>query len=170
MTGDEKNPLNRQLFYVGFRKQLERSLSREKAKMIWEEAGREYARILSAEPSLKNHKGFMTLPAVALYRVLSASGEDAEGLLNTYGDHMGEKFAKGVHILTSIPGVSKFLWKRIDKTMDRMSSETNGYKRRIVSKPPELYGVDILSCPYHEIATRNAAITGFAMIRIKSKG
>lgn len=33
--------------------------------------------------------------------------------------------------------------------MDKMSGEALGCKRRIVSKPPELYGVNILSCPYY---------------------
>ena len=146
------NPLDKQLFFKGFRKQSAASVGPQKADQIWSEAGEEYARILSADPSLKRHKGAMTLPAVALYRVLEASGEDAEGLLNAYGDHMGEKFARLVHGLTSFPGVSRLLWKRIDKTMDRMSGEAKGYKRRIVSEPPEMYGVDILSCPYHEIA------------------
>ncbi|MBQ3373411.1 MAG: L-2-amino-thiazoline-4-carboxylic acid hydrolase [Oscillospiraceae bacterium] len=146
------NPLNRQWFYKGFRKQLISSLSPDKAAIIWEDAGKEYTRILAADPALKEHKGAMTLPAVALYRVLTASGEDAEALLNTYGDCMGEKFARFVHTMTCFPGVSKLLWKRIDKTMDRMSGEAKGYKRRIVSDPPEMYGVDILSCPYHEFA------------------
>ena len=146
------NPLNRQLFYKGFRKQLNIFLGPQKAATIWEDAGKEYTRILSADPSLRAHKGAMTLPAVALYRVLEANNEDAEVLLNAYGDLMGERFGRFVHVLTSLPGVSKLLWKRIDKTMDRMSGEAKGYKRRIVSKPPDMYGVDILSCPYHEIA------------------
>ena len=146
------NPLNKQLFFKGFRKQLEQSLTPEKASAIWEEAGKEYSRILAADPTLKTHKGAMTLPAVALFRVLASNDEDAEGLLNAYGDYMGERFAKAVHTMTCIPGVSKLLWKRIDKIMDRMSGEAKGYKRRIVSEPPEMYGVDILSCPYHEIA------------------
>lgn len=146
------NPLNRQLFYKGFRRQLELSLTPEKAERIWEEAGREYTRILAADPALRKHKGAMTLPAAALYCALTENGEDAEALLNAYGDCMGEKFARVVHALTCLPGVSKLLWKRIDKTMDRMSGEAKGYKRRIVSEPPEMYGVDILSCPYHEIS------------------
>ncbi len=151
------NPLNRQLFFKGFRKRLEQSLSPEKAAAVWEDAGREYGRILSDDPSLKEHKGALTLPAVALYRVLSTKGEDAEGLLCAYGDEMGNRFAKVVRRITGIPGVSKLLWKRIDKTMDRMSAEAKGYKRRIVSEPPEMYGVDILSCPYHEIAKQLGA-------------
>ena len=143
------NPLNRQLFFRSFRRQMKRQLGQEKAALIWSEAGEEYA---SFSPALKAHKGAMTLPAVALYRALSRHGEDAETLLNTYGDHMGQRFAGIVHAITSIPGVSRLLWKRIDRIMDRMSGEAMGYRRRIVSKPPDMYGVDILSCPYHELA------------------
>ena len=36
--------------------------------------------------------------------------------------------------------------------MIRSSSEEKGYKCQIVSEPLEMYGVDILSCPYHELA------------------
>ena len=146
------NPLNRQWFFKGFRKRLEQSMTPSAAAAVWEDAGREYSRILAADPALRTHKGAMALPAVALYRALSSRGEDAEGLLNACGDGMGESFARFVHALTSLPGVSKLLWSRIDQTMDRMSGEAKGYQRRIVSEPPDMYGVDILSCPYHEIA------------------
>lgn len=39
------NPLNRQLFFKGLRKQLAASLSPEKATAVWEDAGKEYTRI-----------------------------------------------------------------------------------------------------------------------------
>lgn len=148
----EKNPLNRQWFYRGFRKQLKEQIGPEKAALIWSDAGNEYSRILSERPTLKAHKGSMVLPAIALYRALSAAGVDTEPLLNTYGDRMGKRFAGIVHGFTSLPGVSRFIWKHVDGIMNKMSSEALGYKRRIVSKPPEMYGVDILSCPYHELA------------------
>ena len=80
----EKNPMNRQWFYRGFRKQLKKQIGPEKAALIWSDAGNEYSRILSDQPTLKAHKGSMVLPAVALYRALSAAGVDAEPLLNTY--------------------------------------------------------------------------------------
>ena len=146
------NPLDRQWFYKGMKKLLRLSLGQAEADRIWEEAGREYAQFLTESPSLKAHKGAMTLPAVALYRVLEAHGQDAKGLLTQYGDQMGERFARLVHRLTCIPGVSRLLWKHIDRIMDKMSSEALGYRRRIVSDPPERFGVDILSCPYHELA------------------
>ena len=146
------NPLNTQWFYRGFRKQLRAELGSQKAEAVWREAGQEYTRILTTDPSLKRHKGAMTLPAVALYRTLTSRGENAEALLNAYGDRMGRRFAGIVHGITSIPGVSRLIWRHVAGIMDSMSSEKLGYRRRIVSEPPDLYGVDILSCPYHELA------------------
>ena len=146
------NPLDKQWFYRGFRKQLRAELGRQKADVVWREAGQEYTRILTTDPSLKRHKGAMTLPAIALYRTLTSRGENAEALLNAYGDRMGRRFAGIVHGITSIPGVSRLIWRHVAGIMDRMSGENLGYRRRIVSEPPDLYGVDILSCPYHELA------------------
>ena len=146
------NPLNRQWFYRGFRKTLHACLSPDMVAGLWAKAGDEYARILSENPGIQAHKGAMVLPAVALYRVLYAAGVDAEALLNAYGDRMGQRFAKVVHGLTTFPGVSRLIWRHVDGIMDRMSGEALGYRRRIVSQPPEMYGVDILSCPYHELA------------------
>ena len=146
------NPLDRQLFYRPFRKTLRSAFGAEAASDIWREAGVEYTRILAVEPGLKEHPGAMTLPAVALFRALASRGADAQGLLNAYGDMMGRRFAGHVRRLTSIPGVSGLIWRNVDRIMDRMSGEKLGYRRRIVSEPPDMYGVDILSCPYHELA------------------
>ena len=146
------NPLNRQLFYRGFRKKLTASLGKTAADRIWYDAGKEYSRILTSQPELKRHKGAMTIPAVALYRVLTARGEDAEELLNSYGEDMGKRFARIIHALTSLPGADRLVWHHVGSIMKKMSSEKLGYRSQIVSEPPEMYGVDILSCPYHELA------------------
>ena len=146
------NPLNRQWFYRAFRKRLAASLGRDAADEIWDDAGKEYRQILSSRPELKRHKGAMTLPAVALYRVLTARGADAEGLLNGYGEAMGRRFAGIIHALTSLPGADRFVWRHVESVMRRASSEKLGYRSQLVSEPPEMYGVDILSCPYHELA------------------
>ena len=146
------NPLNRQWFYRGFRKRLAASLGRAAAGQVWTEAGREYSRILASRPELKRHKGAMTLPAVALYRALTARGEDAEGLLNSYGEDMGKRFARIIHALTSLPGADRLVWRHVGGVMERASSEKLGYRRELVSEPPDMYGVDILTCPYHELA------------------
>jgi len=146
------NPLNRQWFYRGFRKRLAALLGKDAADRIWEDAGKEYRHILTSRPELKRHKGAMTLPAVALYRALTAWGEDAEGLLNGYGEAMGKRFARIIHVLTSLPGADRFVWRHVGSVTKRASSEKHGYRSRLVSEPPEMYGVDILSCPYHELA------------------
>jgi len=146
------NPLNRQWFYRGFRKKLAASLGRDAADRLWDDAGREYLRILSSRPELKRHKGAMTLPAVALYRALTAGGQDAEGLLNAYGEEMGRRFARIIHVLTSLPGADRLVWRHVGSVMKVASSEKLGYRSQLVSEPPEMYGVDILSCPYHELA------------------
>lgn len=146
------NPLNRQWFYRGFRRKLEGKLGKDKARKIWEEAGEEYDRILALRPELKRHNGAMTIPAVALYRVLSAAGEDAEDLLNQYGEDMGKRFAGIIHALTSLPGADRLVWRHVESVTKAASSEKHGYRSKLVSDPPEMYGVDILSCPYHELA------------------
>ena len=146
------NPLNRQWFYRGFRKRLAALLGRDAAGRLWENAGKEYSSILVSQPELKRHKGAMTLPAVALYRALTARGEDAEGLLNSYGKDMGKRFARIIHALTSLPGADQLVWRHVGGVMERASSEKLGYRRELVSEPPDMYGVDILTCPYHELA------------------
>ena len=146
------NPLNRQWFFRGFHKKLKDLLGRDTADQIWDEAGKEFSHILTSQPELKRHKGAMTIPAAALYRVLTVRGEDAEGLLNAYGEDMGRRFARIIHALTSLPGAACLVWRHAGGVMERASSEKLGYRRKLVSEPPEMYGVDILSCPYHELA------------------
>ena len=140
------------MFYRGFRKKLKSALQPEEAERIWRDAGIEYARMLSDDPLLKQENGAMVIPAVALYRTLAANGLDAERLLSEYGRDMGIKLAGIVRVITGIPGLPRLIWKEAGNLADSMSSEKKGYKRRLVSDPPAMYGVDILSCPYHELA------------------
>lgn len=144
------NPLNRKLFYRGFRKYMQGYMSFEQAEKIWEEAGQEYKSILFKNPGIRKHKGAMVLPAAALYRVLSRHGRDIS-LLQEYGTSQGQTFGKMVHWITSVHGAAELIWKHIADLTDRMSSEQKGYKRKLVSQG-KIEGVDILSCPYHELA------------------
>ena len=146
------NPLNRQWFYKGFHRRLADSLGIAAADQVWRDAGEKFSGILASQPELKRHKGAMTLPAVALYRALTARGEDAEGLLNAYGEDMGKRFARIIHALTSLPGADRLVWRHVGTVMEKASSDKLGYRRELVSEPPDMYGVDILSCPYHELA------------------
>ena len=148
----KENPLDRHLFYRPFRKLLLRECGVLEGCAIWEEAGRELAGIVAADPGVKEHNGALVVPAAALYRVLTAHGRDAKALLNAFGEQMGAHFAGFVHGLTSIPGVDRLLWRNVDTVMRFMSGPDLGYRRRIVSEPPAMFGVDILSCPYHELA------------------
>ena len=167
------NRLNRDLFFKGFRKFLAASIPEEQAERIWTEAGEEYDRILKEQPELKKHKGAMVLPAVMLYQAMAAHHADTEILLK-YGEKMGKRFAGLVHKITGIPGVSRFIWKHAESLTAKMSSEKMGYKRRLVSEPPDMYGVDILSCPYHELAkelgTEEAVLCICRMDKEYSKG
>ena len=146
------NPLNRQWFYKGFHRRLADSLGIAAADQVWRDAGEKFSGILASQPELKRQKGAMTLPAVALYRALTARGEDAEGLLNAYGEDMGKRFARIIHALTSLPGADRLVWRHVGSVMEKASSDKLGYRRELVSDPPDMYGVDILSCPYHELA------------------
>ena len=146
------NPLDRQWFYRGFLKKMKETMPDTKAEIIWEDAGREYERILKENPGIRKHPGAMVIPAVALYRTLQKAGIDAEGMLNEYGTEMGRTFARLVHAVTSIPGADRLIANHAASIGQMMSSEKLGYQRRIVSEEGTLFGVDITSCPYHELA------------------
>ena len=166
--------LDHEFFFRKFKDVLCREFGKEEGLGLWKEAGLEYERLFSENPSLKSHKGVMAVPCVALYRVLRKNGKDAEELLNAYGRMMGKKFAKAVHVFTSVPGIHRILWKHIDRIVDNASSEQKGYTRRIVSEPPVMYGVDILSCPYHdvckELGSEKAALCICSMDKEYMKG
>lgn len=168
------NRLDKDLFYRGFRKKLEENFGKDQASVIWNEAAEEYSFLLRSDPDLKHHKGAMVLPAAALYRVLKMHHYDAAALLNDYGEKMGKRFAGIVHGITSVPGADRLIWKNVNSIMNKMSGENLGYKRRIVSEPPEMFGVDILSCPYHELAkqlgTEEAVLCICHMDKEYSKG
>ena len=146
------NPLNKEWFYRGFHKTLKSTLSKEQADRIWHDAGQEYAQIVSQNPGIERRKGAMVLPSVALYRTLQSYGQNAELMLDRYGEYMGKHFARIIHVLTSIPGADRLVWRNVNGVMKAASSEKAGYTSELVSDPPEMYGVDILSCPYHELA------------------
>ncbi len=143
--------LDKQIFFTKLKKILILKLGEAKGLEVWRDASAEYDKILRENPELRKHKGAMAIPAVALYRAFRAHGLKAEETLKRYGTYMGRRIGKAAHKLTSLPNVDHRLWANIEKIVDSASSEKNGYKRRLVSEPPEMYGVDILSCPYHEI-------------------
>lgn len=172
--------LSRSIIFKGFRKMLIAQFGEKTADQIWLDANTSLAALQSQYPDLDNDSRMMILPAAALYRALQKyAQEQALPLLIDYGTLMGEKIARMVHGITSIPGLPKLLWKHMPKLMRTMSGPDKGYTRHIVSETKELVGVDILSCPLHDAAVKigvpeaalvvcamdKAYMTGFKHIR-----
>lgn len=172
--------LNRNLIFRGFRKVLVGQLGESLAAEIWTDANTSLICLENQGLDLDSDSRMMILPAAALYSALRRHApEQALPLLTTYGTQTGEKIARIVHGITSIPGLPKLLWKHMPKLMRAMSGPDKGYTRRIVSETNELVGVDILSCPLHNAAVKigvpeaalvvcamdKAYMTGFKHIR-----
>jgi hypothetical protein len=147
--------LGRSFFFRGFRKTLVAQLGEAAAREIWDEAGGVLAQLQKQYQDLDSDSRMMILPAAALLGVLRKHvPEDALELLTAHGRTMGEKIARIVHGITSIPGLPELLWNHMPKLMRTMSGPDKGYTRRIVSETRELVGVDILSCPLHNAAVK----------------
>ena len=125
------------------------------ASQIWQEANSHLLDLERKHPDITRDNKMMILPSAALYLALwDRAPEQALPLLQSYGTKMGNKIADIVHAVTSIPGVSRLMWKNAPKLMRNSSSPDKGYTRRIVSETSELVGVDILSCPLHDAAIK----------------
>jgi len=114
------NPLDSEWFYRDFHKSLREVFPKYQADELWEDAGREYKRILSQDTKIKQRKGAMVLPAAAFYRTLRKHGKDASGLLNQYGKLMGRRFAGIIHVFTSLPGVDRFVWRHVEFDLEKV--------------------------------------------------
>ena len=172
--------LRQSIIYKGFRKTITAQFGETHTAEIWEKANSYLASMNTLASQMDSDSRMMILPAVALYKALyEYAPQQALPLLTGYGTKMGEKIARIVHGVTSIPGIPKLLWKAMPKLMRTMSSPDKGYTRRIVSESNELVGVDILSCPLHNWAVKigvpeaalvvcamdKAYMTGFKHIR-----
>lgn len=172
--------LGNSLLFKGFRKTLMGQFGEEPAARIWQEANENLRELKGRYPDIAGDSKMLILPAAALYLSLQKyAPEQALPLLCAYGTRLGQKIARVIHAVTSVPGVSKGLWKHMPGLMRKTSSPKAGYTRRIVSETHELVGVDILSCPLHDAAVRigvpeaarmvcamdKAYMTGFKYIR-----
>lgn len=175
-----KDEMSKSFIFKDFRKTLVAEFGEETAEQIWKNASANYISLKNWCPDMTSDSRMMILPAAALLGALDKfAPEQALPLLTGYGTQVGEKIAKIVHAVTSIPGVPKLLWRNMPKLMRTMSSPKKGYTRRIVSETGELVGVDILSCPLHDAAVKigmpeaalivcamdKAYMTGFKNIR-----
>lgn len=148
-----RNKLSGSIVYKGFFKNLESRFGKETACEIWQNANSRLAQLEKAYPNIDGDSKMMILPAAALYFSMdNLSPNEAFELLRDYGEQFGKKLSGIIHGITCIPGVPLLLWNNMPKLMREMSSEKNGYTRRIVSENDKLVAVDILSCPLHEAA------------------
>lgn len=149
------NKLNRSMVFRWFRETLAAQFGESRAAQIWSNANAHLTSLKEWESQMDSDSRMIILPAAALYKALyDAAPERALPLLTDYGTQIGEKIARIVHGITSVPGVPKLLWKHMPKLMRTMSSPDKGYTRRIVSETNDLVGVDILSCPLHDWAVK----------------
>ncbi len=159
---------------------LNTELGEVETTQIWQEANGHLHELEHKHPGITGDNKLMILPSAALYLALrDHAPERALPLLRSYGSKMGERIAGIIHATTSIPGVSKLMWKKAPQLMRSSSSPKKGYTRRIVSETTELVAVDILSCPLHDAAMKigvpeaalmvcamdKAYMTGFRHIR-----
>lgn len=150
-----KNKLNRSFVYKGFQKKLIVRFGKERAAELWAEANDNLIKLEREYPEIIGDAKMMILPAAAIYETLrEEKSVDALSMMKEYGKEMGEKIAKVIYALTSIPGVSRLLWRNMPKIMRKTSSPEKGYTRRIASETNELMGVDILSCPLRDAAIK----------------
>lgn len=149
-----RDKLKKSIVFKGFRKTLAVQLGEESAGVLWQTANEHLAELERRHPDITGDSKMMVLPAAALHLALMEHAPEQIGLLRNYGTQTGQKIAKIIHGITSIPGIPELLWKRMPGLMRSMSSAEKGYTRRIVSENRELVGVDILSCPLHDAAVK----------------
>ena len=147
-----KNRLDKSLYYKGFKQDLRNEFGLLSEAAIWSEAGEEWAAVERAYPGLPRDRREFVLPAVALYRAIEKRHPGkGRALLSAYGTRVGGKLARIVYGVTSLPGVSKLIWKNVARITERMSSEKLGYRRKLFFGEDGAVGVDILACPYFEL-------------------
>lgn len=145
--------LDRSFVYRKFKKTLIKEVGKEKAKVIWKDAGVELNCLLKEYRYVSSDEKMMILPLSVLYTVLKKHKvEKALDILKEYGKKTGDDFSAMINKITAVPGLPQILWKNMPILMRKTSSPQKGYERRIVSETKELVGVDILTCPLYEMA------------------
>lgn len=142
--------LDKSFIFKGFKGTLAERIGPDRAEAIWQDAAQRMAQLEERCPDLDSDSHMMVLPAAALYQ----AAPELLPLLKDYAAAMGQKIGRVIHAITSVPGVSRLLWRQMPRLMRAMSSPKKGYERRIVSESSELVGVDILACPLCRAAAR----------------
>lgn len=163
--------LDRDFVYKKFKKILIENFGKDKAKSVWKESNSNLKQLMKKNKEAGFDEKMMVLPLFAIYKGLKINGiENALDLLKKYGEQRGKEISHIIEKITSIPGVSKLLWKNMPSLMKKTSSPKKGYERRIVSETEDLVGVDILTCPLCEMAKKLGAPEIASVVCLIDKG
>lgn len=147
--------LNNSFIYKKFKKTLKNKYGNQKTKLIWKDANNELKKYKKEYKNISKDDKMMILPLASIYRSLKKNNiENPVELLKDYGKQTGLRIKKIISIFTSIPGLSKLLWKNMPKLMRITSSPKKGYERKIISETNDLVGVDIIVCPLHQMTIK----------------
>lgn len=147
--------LNNSFVYKKFKLFLISKIGKKETTKIWIEANYELKKLIHQHKKITKDEKIMILPLVALYNTLNKNNiKNSTLLLKEYAKEIGNRFSRLIYKITSIPGISKILWKNMPSLMKKCSSPSKGYERRIISENKELVGVDILKCPLHELTKK----------------
>ncbi len=145
--------LERSFAFRKFKAVLIEKKGPKEAAALWEAANARMAELEAAHPDLDRDSRMLILPAAALY----LTAPETLPLLRNHAAALGGRMGRIVHGITSVPGVSRLLWKNMPRLMRQMSSPEKGYSRQIVSETSELVGVDIYACPLQQAAVQLGA-------------
>ncbi len=163
--------LSNSFIYKGFKKVLITKLGKSEAERIWKYADGEYQALANQYRDVTSDEKLMILPLYAIYKGMKHHDvKDPLNMLKGYAVNVGRRMSKMIHIITSVPFVSKLLWMNMPKFMRANSNPEKGYERRIVSESKELVGVDILKCPLHELTKRLGVPELSSVVCIIDKG
>lgn len=156
--------LNNSFVYKKFKPFLINKIGKDKTITIWKDATYELKNLMHQYKYITKDEKIMILPLVALYSALNNNNiRNSIILLKEYAKETGDRISYLIHKLTTIPFVSRLLWKNMLKLMRASSRPKKGYERRIISESNELVGLDILKCPLYEL-TKELGVPELASI------
>ena len=147
-----KRMLERSIVFKGFKKELIEKYGKETAENIWNDAEKEYRKLVSDEPDADKSDRSYVFPVVALYRCVERyAPDDALFLTRSYGTKTGLKMKKLFSYITALPGIPSFMWKNMDRIAEKLSE---GYEVRDLKVSSSLCHMDIVMCPLYEKAKK----------------
>jgi len=149
--------LKKNKYHKGFYKELLKEFGKDEADWLWQEMDAVNDQLKASHPEIEKKRGEMVIPLAAFYKVLRkncpkiGSEDDVTmRLLIAYGTKYGERIGKILHGITSVPGMSDLIWKKMPAIMHKMGGEEAGYKSEFLTETRELCAMNVLSCPLHD--------------------